>query len=702
LPKSIGSRLKMDLFGRNHIFDLSDEVLLRIIVCLNSLGTGSDLINLSQTSTRFNSLTEEKNAVSSLSFRRDFCISPQNLKQFFSSSLRCNNIFHINLNSCYFLSSTVLRSFLGKLKNLQSLHVADTSITASGIVSILMANPLLVNLSFSWGWSAKDAKVMLEEQLDPVFGRLKSLAVHVNSTKYCPLDQIARILVKCVSLERLVIFSNMISSDIATMPGGYNLNVQFPTKELRFPHFKEYICNINNDAYPFLMKREFLLKMSNGIFPSQKLQVFWDEGNLVPEDKVKKVLETPQLKTLYSKQLGKHLHFDDQKRFGNLTIVRYIHLCNIELYGGQNVTTFVPGKNNLKKLAVRCDDIFKFWGKYLSANVEKLEELLISQTPETMNTLAENIHILCENGQRIIGKFVFKNLRKFSVPICFFRNHHESNAEDRKEDSKKGLGRNSRAPSSLPETISTIFSDLAINVGSTLEHLELHKCQGLNLNCCGEQVLEQIEKLPKLKVLVLSKFKVNVGKSKNIFLKIFQSCSVLEELKIQSLSPHGNSQGTKTLLKDLSNGLPHAVNLKCLRIEQGGIMDSFTGILKPAIRKCVNLQKLVLVDPGQAFFNKFDISGVQDIISQNLHLRFFYIRCNLLTSDKIKKLNGHYKRVKRERPHLSCHFQRQFEDPNNKIGVDNIKDIPAIYINDMLPVSHHRSPIANITFEDVF
>jgi len=120
---------------------------------LSLLPSGLDLLNCSLCCTRLSRLVQDKKVLQTVSFRRELGITAQSFKQFFLPRAVCANIKGINLNSIYWLNSSLIFSNLMKMKNLERLHIADIQLTSNQFSSIISKLANLVSLSFTWTWT---------------------------------------------------------------------------------------------------------------------------------------------------------------------------------------------------------------------------------------------------------------------------------------------------------------------------------------------------------------------------------------------------------------------------------------------------------------------------------------------------------------------------------------------------------------------
>ena len=156
----------------------------------------------------------------------------------------------------------------------------------------------------------------------------------------------------------------------------------------------------------------------------------------------------------------------------------------------------------------------------------------------------------------------------------------------------------------------------------------------------------------------------------------------------------------RLFFKDLSEGLSRAKSLQRLSVDQSHLMEVRGNLLQSVIEGCEKLQQLVIIDDGgSSQLKKFPLSEVSPLLKKR-SLMFLYVRCQLLTNEDIKKLKTMARNVKKdERPQVVFSFTKSLEDPNTGFSVDDVKNIPAMYINGILS---EETGIANLTFSDLF
>ena len=157
----------------------------------------------------------------------------------------------------------------------------------------------------------------------------------------------------------------------------------------------------------------------------------------------------------------------------------------------------------------------------------------------------------------------------------------------------------------------------------------------------------------------------------------------------------------RLFFKDLSEGLSRAKSLQRLSVDQSHLLEVRGNLLQSVIKGCENLQQLVFIDDGgSSQLKKFPLPEVSPLLKKR-SLMFLYVRCQLLTNEDIKKLKTMARNVKKdeERPQVVFSFAKSLEDPKNEFSVDDVKNIPAMYINGILS---EETDIANLTFSDLF
>ena len=187
----------MSLFQpqQNQLLRLSDELLVEI---LSYICSGCDLISCSLTCSRLSRLVQDKRALRNVSFRGDVNLPSQNFKHFFRDSSICSNIQGINLNSIYWLNSSIIFSNLIKMKNLARLEIADIQITSVQFSKMILKLTRLERLSFTWSWtSVPDAETVSDPVLSQRLSELSSLSIYISTSDICPLDKVTWMLQYC-------------------------------------------------------------------------------------------------------------------------------------------------------------------------------------------------------------------------------------------------------------------------------------------------------------------------------------------------------------------------------------------------------------------------------------------------------------------------------------------------------------------------
>ena len=103
------------------------------------------------------------------------------VSSFFKSHVNPSLLCSCNLNGCYWISASTLKSLLIKCCNLEELHVADTKLVISEMVTdILPKCPKVIKLSFTLkigDWLSFAAHLGNRKQ--PTLCRLKSVELFV-------------------------------------------------------------------------------------------------------------------------------------------------------------------------------------------------------------------------------------------------------------------------------------------------------------------------------------------------------------------------------------------------------------------------------------------------------------------------------------------------------------------------------------------
>ena len=184
------------------LLSLSDEVLVEICSHL----TGGELLSVFNTCSRLRRLARDKKLVRKISFRNDFTVRVESVKEYFSGS--CVDVKCLNMNGVYWIQPNIITSLIMKMTSLEELHVGDVFFTAKQFSQILTKLRGLTKLSFTWTWCQdKDIQVLLSPELRASYERLETVHVFLATGDQSPLKSVTRVLTQCRSLVHLVILT---------------------------------------------------------------------------------------------------------------------------------------------------------------------------------------------------------------------------------------------------------------------------------------------------------------------------------------------------------------------------------------------------------------------------------------------------------------------------------------------------------------
>jgi len=710
----------MSLFQSRHLLLLSDELLVDI---LSYLSSGLDLIHCSRTCTRLHRLVQDKKVLKDVSFRRDIGVTAQNFKQFFASSSVCAKIQGINLNSIFWLNSSLIHSNLIKMKNLKSLHIADVLLSSKQFSSIISKLTSLQKLSFSWTWtSISEAEEVSDPSLSKTLSQLSCLNMYISTTDICPLDKITWMLKHCTGLEQLAIFTEILDKDVSHSNSRYNITVNI--KEMSFPKLKNLMLDIKNRTFPGLLEREVVSKIVGGLDPAI-IEVFWCSSYWKSD--------FPQIATM-----------DDKSKFKQLSIIQQPISAINPFSIGSNVKqaslTFCCEQHIFDLLGSPCSTLEKLSLQHMmpcsnksllplhcSHSCHGFLAKIMMQHQDTLAGLKElsyrtNGH--CAKDDKAVGRMgligngllqtdifkigtilssiKFQNLTKLALPVCGLLDSQDQNVDS--AGMSNGMGKKRISHGVKKQNFSnTGFQSFASCVPG-LEHLEILPCDGdLCCNAGAEGILEVVPKFTKLKTLILVKIAVNFN-SKPIFLEIFSNCRSLEHLHLSSLTCD-----IQKLCRDLSLGLGKASNLKILKMFQNQWTQFSKKLLEAVIEGCDDLEQMVLIDSSKAFtLKKFPLEDLIEVAKKD-KLSFLYICSELLNLENIKSLKSKVRKLANKKPFFISRFLKEFvRNKSAFYHLEDLSNLPMVFhravtgINSLTNKYCSTSSVGNVTIEDVF
>jgi len=633
-------------------------------------------------------------------------LTAEDFKQFFRASTTCSNIVGINLNSVYWLKSSLIFSNLMKMKNLVKLEIADVQITALQLSALVSKLSKLARLSFTWSWSSvPDAETVSAPALSERLSELSSLSIYISTADICPLDKITWMLQYCTGLTDLVIFSQFLHKDVSYSSQRFNITVMI--KEMKFPKLTSLIVDIKNRTFPILLEREFLSKIFEGLRPAIVTK-FWCSSYSKREfidtpatslDLVSISMKQPNLhietEPLLAQQVGLSFKCEDEilnyvrSPCPNLKKLSLHHLmpCWTISEGPSNHTNH-SSHNGLANICrntdlLECLDEFSYSSNGFNESVKGLV---------TYNQVQRNIGSM-------LSTIKFKNLVKVALPLCGFidfEDHEVLNKVTKDSMVNKRLAHDTGTYSGIS------FVNFFENVPA-LEHLEIVSCCIMRCTKGAEELLEKVTKLPKLKTLILVKIRVSFGNN-SLFEKIFSCCSLLTHIHLNSLICD-----TQKLCRDLGIGLKKAENLKTLKVFQKQWTQFSNSLFSFLIENCLSLEQLILIDSSKAFtLKKFPVAELEKLTRKS-SLCFLYITSQLLTTENIKKLKSNSRKVSSKKPFFVSRFVKEFNsDKYAFYQLSDIEGLPMVFQRSVLTINSlntsycSNSSVANITLDDMF
>ncbi|XP_023702061.1 uncharacterized protein LOC111861597 isoform X5 [Cryptotermes secundus] len=232
------------------VLNLPTEVLVHIFEYVK----GGDILNLSVTCKRFNEILEAKTLTRKLSFAGCYTANISHIKCYLKPKIRHENVKEFDLTSCYWLKSIDIRECVLKLSNLDSLYVADTSLTWRHLLMILNKCQLK---RLSWSWNhrldlCRTSIYMDIEFISPQLGHLEFMLVYIKTPIFGrgDLDVLCTWLVHCTALKELWVKWDSLWSLLTNLE---ELNVMYCMTDIRS------VCsqkNLRKLALPICIIRE--------------------------------------------------------------------------------------------------------------------------------------------------------------------------------------------------------------------------------------------------------------------------------------------------------------------------------------------------------------------------------------------------------------------------------------------------------------
>lgn len=172
------------------LLSLPDEILLMILGYCSSV----DYVLISRVCRKLNDILCDQKLCRVINFHYETNL-PRDFKSFLTFRPRAANIITIDLTSCYWLTSSFIRDLLSRLRNLENVLVADTTLSAPHLRSLLLSLPRVKRLSWTWKNTLKPGG------LEVALKRLEFLYLCVF--EYKALNRCVHLINKCENLKEL-------------------------------------------------------------------------------------------------------------------------------------------------------------------------------------------------------------------------------------------------------------------------------------------------------------------------------------------------------------------------------------------------------------------------------------------------------------------------------------------------------------------
>ncbi|XP_052123703.1 uncharacterized protein LOC113205982 isoform X2 [Frankliniella occidentalis] len=172
------------------LLSLPDEILLMILGYCSSV----DYVLISRVCRKLNDILCDQKLCRVINFHYETNL-PRDFKSFLTFRPRAANIITIDLTSCYWLTSSFIRDLLSRLRNLENVLVADTTLSAPHLRSLLLSLPRVKRLSWTWKNTLKPGG------LEVALKRLEFLYLCVF--EYKALNRSVHLINKCENLKEL-------------------------------------------------------------------------------------------------------------------------------------------------------------------------------------------------------------------------------------------------------------------------------------------------------------------------------------------------------------------------------------------------------------------------------------------------------------------------------------------------------------------
>ncbi|PNF39247.1 hypothetical protein B7P43_G17201 [Cryptotermes secundus] len=551
------------------VLNLPTEVLVHIFEYVK----GGDILNLSVTCKRFNEILEAKTLTRKLSFAGCYTANISHIKCYLKPKIRHENVKEFDLTSCYWLKSIDIRECVLKLSNLDSLYVADTSLTWRHLLMILNKCQLK---RLSWSWNhrldlCRTSIYMDIEFISPQLGHLEFMLVYIKTPIFGrgDLDVLCTWLVHCTALKELwVIVPEQTRSFTASSEFG------LPSRQLDFPHLhtlvmSQFCCNRSDG----LVNNLFSIILRGCKF-NTAWHCFWIAmENLRWAGDLS--VDVSEAATLVLSQIDIRSKPEDCPKLEHLSWSKggFHQLESAFESPSQTVKKFILNSLCMK---VKWDSLWS-----LLTNLEELNVMYCMT----------DIRSVCSQ----------KNLRKLALPICIIREKEGSDSSQTSES----------------HDIIQVVVETCPNI-EEFEFTPCFRCGSENEHTCSKHQESSFVLFSKWKNLRRLKLEgLKCVRSGNFFMQIFKSCENLESISLKNLGLRGNCN----YLFELCSALKCCKNLRDFRIEQPNIL--VTDRLFMALQRCPLIERVCVISTENSRLSSE--SSVINLVSGAPKLVFLYI-----------------------------------------------------------------------------
>lgn len=230
---------------------LPDEILLMIFSQLSVV----DQECLSETCQRLKTISREKRLYRLVSLYGQFFCTKEMFHQVLKTRYR--GIIHLDITSCYWLTSGDIFKHVSKMDQLESLYAVDTQLDISHVVQLSQKLPNLKRLSFNW------SSEPLASKCPNPLTQLHFLYVYV--TKWgIHFSTLLSWLENCKNLQELWILSY--GSE------GNQVSPVYRTYNFCFPALETLVINVADASYYI---SHLLRELVSGAFSAESLRCMW-------------------------------------------------------------------------------------------------------------------------------------------------------------------------------------------------------------------------------------------------------------------------------------------------------------------------------------------------------------------------------------------------------------------------------------------